>query len=166
MAKASGLERAKPRSWRAPRYLHPPYVHSGSDSVCNVTRTLPFISVNFQIGSLNPYIPETRSNIPGNLSMDNQSRSSFWQGLFKHRECEKKKEEKERKENLPKQIIYISPRGPQMAASWLPQPSSLSASPSSIFASQSVSVSPALGLAQVHFRTCLLNSYCRQDIVN
>lgn len=36
-----------------------------------------FISLNFQIGSLNLYIPASRSNIPGNLSMDNQSRVLF-----------------------------------------------------------------------------------------
>lgn len=82
-----------------------------------------FISVNFQIGSLNPYIPETQSNIPGNLSMDNQSRSSFWQGLFKQREWGGKKK------RSPEQILFILQRGPQMAATWLPQPSSLTVPP-------------------------------------
>lgn len=84
--------------------------------------------------------------------MDNQSRSSFWQGFFKQRECEKK-------------ITRTNYLHLAKGTSWLPQPSSLSDSPSSMFASQSVSVSPAWGLAQVHFLTCLVNSCCRQGIV-
>ena len=47
--------------------------------------------------------------------MDNQSRSSFQQGLFKQRECEKERGKK--KKNPPEPITFILQRGTQTAAS-------------------------------------------------
>ena len=69
---------------------------------------------------LNLYIPETWSNIPGNLSTDNQSR-----GVLFSRICLSRGNVKEKKRS-PEQTIFILQREPQMVASQLPRPASLS----------------------------------------